>query len=158
MALQAATPVPQPTPQVVSIFFFSAAIFKFAFPTSQHYFFFSLQIGSAFVQQYYHILHQSPESVYKFYQDTSMLSRSDADGVMTSVTTMQVNPCFSVQTMFYLVIFFINLLMLGNNVCACKRSFFMLASMEYSVFWYSRKCRLLLWFFPPFASKFDSQL
>lgn len=80
--------------------------------------FFSLQIGSAFVQQYYHILHQSPESVYKFYQDTSMLSRSDADGVMTSVTTMQVFPCFSVQTMFYLVIFFINLLMLGNNVCA----------------------------------------
>ncbi|XP_020100715.1 ras GTPase-activating protein-binding protein 2-like isoform X1 [Ananas comosus] len=62
MALQAATSVPQPPPQV---------------------------IGSAFVQQYYHILHQSPESVYKFYQDTSMLSRSDADGVMTSVTTMQ---------------------------------------------------------------------
>nr|CAD1822620.1 unnamed protein product [Ananas comosus var. bracteatus] len=88
MALQAATSVPQPPPQVVSIFFFLAAIFKFAFPNSQHYFF-SLQIGSAFVQQYYHILHQSPESVYKFYQDTSMLSRSDADGVMTSVTTMQ---------------------------------------------------------------------
>lgn len=47
-------------------------------------------VGNAFVEQYYHILHQSPELVYKFYQDSSVLSRPDSDGVMGSVTTMQV--------------------------------------------------------------------
>jgi hypothetical protein len=47
-------------------------------------------VGNAFVEQYYHILHHSPESVYRFYQDSSVLSRPDSNGVMTSVTTMQV--------------------------------------------------------------------
>ncbi|CAL5441934.1 unnamed protein product [Camellia sinensis] len=47
-------------------------------------------VGNAFVEQYYHILHESPELVYKFYQDSSVLSRPDSNGVMTSVTTMQV--------------------------------------------------------------------
>ncbi|GMQ10952.1 hypothetical protein CsSME_00053755 [Camellia sinensis var. sinensis] len=46
-------------------------------------------VGNAFVEQYYHILHESPELVYKFYQDSSVLSRPDSNGVMTSVTTMQ---------------------------------------------------------------------
>ncbi|XP_062151038.1 nuclear transport factor 2-like isoform X2 [Alnus glutinosa] len=46
-------------------------------------------VGNAFVEQYYHILHHSPESVYRFYQDSSVLSRPDSNGVMTSVTTMQ---------------------------------------------------------------------
>ncbi|KAG8652374.1 nuclear transport factor 2 isoform X2 [Manihot esculenta] len=46
-------------------------------------------VGNAFVEQYYHILHQSPELVHKFYQDSSLLSRPDADGIMTTVTTMQ---------------------------------------------------------------------
>ncbi|XP_050223736.1 nuclear transport factor 2 [Mercurialis annua] len=46
-------------------------------------------VGNAFVEQYYHILHQSPELVHKFYQDSSLLSRPDADGTMTTVTTMQ---------------------------------------------------------------------
>lgn len=46
-------------------------------------------VGNAFVEQYYHILHHSPESVYRFYQDSSVLSRPDANGVMTTVTTMQ---------------------------------------------------------------------
>ncbi|KAL1558970.1 nuclear transport factor 2-like isoform X1 [Salvia divinorum] len=45
-------------------------------------------IGNAFVEQYYHILHHSPELVYRFYQDTSMLSRPDLNGLMTTVTTM----------------------------------------------------------------------
>ncbi|CAI9111720.1 OLC1v1012011C1 [Oldenlandia corymbosa var. corymbosa] len=45
-------------------------------------------VGNAFVEQYYHILHRSPELVYKFYQDASILSRPDSDGTMTSVTTM----------------------------------------------------------------------
>jgi hypothetical protein len=46
-------------------------------------------VGNAFVEQYYHILHLSPEMVYKFYQDSSVLSRPDSHGMMTSVTTMQ---------------------------------------------------------------------
>ncbi|CAL5372235.1 unnamed protein product [Camellia sinensis] len=46
-------------------------------------------VGNAFVEQYYHILHESPELVYKFYQDSSVLSRPNSNGVMTSVTTMQ---------------------------------------------------------------------
>ncbi|XP_026660878.2 nuclear transport factor 2 isoform X2 [Phoenix dactylifera] len=62
MALPTTAPVPLPSPQV---------------------------IGSAFVHQYYHILHQTPEQVYRFYQDSSILSRPDSDGMMTSVTTLQ---------------------------------------------------------------------
>ncbi|KAL2935499.1 putative G3BP-like protein [Bienertia sinuspersici] len=46
-------------------------------------------VGNAFVEQYYQILHQSPELVYRFYQDSSVLSRPDPNGVMTAVTTMQ---------------------------------------------------------------------
>ncbi|URD98648.1 Nuclear transport factor 2 (NTF2) domain [Musa troglodytarum] len=46
-------------------------------------------IGNAFVQQYYQILHQSPEMVHKFYQDSSIVNRPNSDGEMTSVTTMQ---------------------------------------------------------------------
>ncbi|KAK3037966.1 hypothetical protein RJ639_030671 [Escallonia herrerae] len=45
-------------------------------------------VGNAFVEQYYRILHQSPELVYKFYQDSSVLSRPESDGTMTSVSTM----------------------------------------------------------------------
>ncbi|KAG6398393.1 hypothetical protein SASPL_139852 [Salvia splendens] len=47
-------------------------------------------IGNAFVDQYYHILHHSPELVFRFYHDTSLLSRPEPDGHMTTVTTMKV--------------------------------------------------------------------
>ncbi|XVF08919.1 hypothetical protein REPUB_Repub07fG0046100 [Reevesia pubescens] len=46
-------------------------------------------VGNAFVEQYYHILHQSPNLVHRFYQDSSRLSRPDMNGNMTTVTTMQ---------------------------------------------------------------------
>ncbi|KAJ4961751.1 hypothetical protein NE237_021661 [Protea cynaroides] len=46
-------------------------------------------VGNAFVEQYYHILHQSPELVYRFYQDSSVLSRPEPNGTMTSVSTME---------------------------------------------------------------------
>ncbi|KAH8487161.1 hypothetical protein H0E87_025940 [Populus deltoides] len=46
-------------------------------------------VGNAFVEQYYHILHESPELVHRFYQDSSSLSRPNTDGFMTTVTTMQ---------------------------------------------------------------------
>ena len=62
-----------------------AAIPAAALPSTQ-------VVGNAFVEQYYHILHQFPELVYKFYQDVSVVSRPNSDGVMTLVTTMQVNP------------------------------------------------------------------
>ncbi|KNA17161.1 hypothetical protein SOVF_082610 [Spinacia oleracea] len=46
-------------------------------------------VANAFVEQYYHILHHSPELVYRFYQDSSVLSRQEENGEMTSVTTMK---------------------------------------------------------------------
>ncbi|KAF6169161.1 hypothetical protein GIB67_038658 [Kingdonia uniflora] len=46
-------------------------------------------VGNAFVEQYYHILHQSPEMVFRFYQESSVLSRPGIDSVMTAVTTMK---------------------------------------------------------------------
>ncbi|CAN4081637.1 unnamed protein product [Withania somnifera] len=46
-------------------------------------------VGNAFVEQYYQIQHRSPESVYRFYQDSSVLSRPDFNGVMSTVTTMK---------------------------------------------------------------------
>ncbi|XP_006338360.1 ras GTPase-activating protein-binding protein 2-like isoform X2 [Solanum tuberosum] len=46
-------------------------------------------IGNAFVEQYYQIQHHSPELVYRFYLDSSVLSRPNSNGVMTSVTTMK---------------------------------------------------------------------
>ncbi|CAL9147630.1 unnamed protein product [Musa hybrid cultivar] len=44
-------------------------------------------VGNAFVQQYYHILQQSPELVYRFYQESSKLGRPDAHGAISLVTT-----------------------------------------------------------------------
>lgn len=48
-------------------------------------------VGNAFVLQYYQILHQSPDLVYRFYQETSHLGRPSADRAdeMDSVTSME---------------------------------------------------------------------
>ncbi|GFZ19234.1 nuclear transport factor 2 (NTF2) family protein with RNA binding (RRM-RBD-RNP motifs) domain-containing protein [Actinidia rufa] len=46
-------------------------------------------VGNAFVDQYYHILHVSPELVHRFYQESSVVSRPEPNGVMTSVTTLK---------------------------------------------------------------------
>ncbi|EPS71512.1 hypothetical protein M569_03247 [Genlisea aurea] len=46
-------------------------------------------VGNAFVEQYYHILHHSPELAHRFYQDNSVLSRPSPDGLMRTVTTMK---------------------------------------------------------------------
>ncbi|KAF6171412.1 hypothetical protein GIB67_009553, partial [Kingdonia uniflora] len=46
-------------------------------------------IGEAFVEQYYQILHQSPELICKFYHLSSTVSRPNSDSVITSVKTMQ---------------------------------------------------------------------
>ncbi|XP_076934095.1 nuclear transport factor 2-like [Bidens hawaiensis] len=45
-------------------------------------------VGNAFVQQYYHILHQSPGLVHRFYQDISKLGRPEQDSSMSITTTM----------------------------------------------------------------------
>ncbi|XP_073146764.1 nuclear transport factor 2-like isoform X2 [Henckelia pumila] len=49
----------------------------------------SAQVANAFVQQYYQILHQSPQLVYRFYQDISKLGRPETDGSLSITTTMQ---------------------------------------------------------------------
>jgi hypothetical protein len=51
-------------------------------------------VGNAFVNQYYNILHQSPEHVHRFYQDASRLGRPAAGAAadaMDTVTTMDVS-------------------------------------------------------------------
>ncbi|KAJ0740151.1 putative Ras GTPase-activating protein-binding protein [Helianthus annuus] len=45
-------------------------------------------VGNAFVQQYYHVLHQSTGLVHRFYQDISKLGRPEEDGSMSMTTTM----------------------------------------------------------------------
>ncbi|XP_010527259.1 PREDICTED: putative G3BP-like protein [Tarenaya hassleriana] len=46
-------------------------------------------VGNAFVHQYYHILHQSPEHVHRFYQDISKLGRPEENGIMGITSTLQ---------------------------------------------------------------------
>ncbi|MQL95759.1 hypothetical protein Taro_028432 [Colocasia esculenta] len=46
-------------------------------------------VGNAFVHQYYHILHHSPELVHRFYQDVSKLGRPDGAGPLSTITTME---------------------------------------------------------------------
>ncbi|KAF1872910.1 hypothetical protein Lal_00016015 [Lupinus albus] len=45
-------------------------------------------VGNAFVEQYYSILHQNPDQVHKFYQESSVLSRPEEDSALTTVTTI----------------------------------------------------------------------
>lgn len=51
-------------------------------------------IGNAFVEQYYHVLRNSPGLAYKFYNDASILSRPNSNGLMSSITTLKVGPLF----------------------------------------------------------------
>jgi hypothetical protein len=48
-------------------------------------------VGNAFVEQYYSILHREPNHVHRFYQDSSVMSRPEEDGTMTTVTTTDVS-------------------------------------------------------------------
>jgi len=47
-------------------------------------------VGHAFVSQFYHILHNSPELVQRFFLDTSTMSRPGPDGMLMTVTAMKV--------------------------------------------------------------------
>lgn len=48
-------------------------------------------VGNAFVQSYYTILSDHPDKVHHFYNDTSVISRPDLDGVMSSASTLNVS-------------------------------------------------------------------
>ena len=43
-------------------------------------------IGNAFVEEYYHLLHQSPDWLYGFYLRPSVLSEPNSNSVITSVS------------------------------------------------------------------------
>lgn len=45
-------------------------------------------VAQAFVEHYYNMLSKSPESVHRFYQNSSTISRLGPDGVMQDVTTL----------------------------------------------------------------------
>ncbi|KAK7256104.1 hypothetical protein RIF29_29538 [Crotalaria pallida] len=45
-------------------------------------------VGNAFVDQYYHMLHDSPELVHKFYLEVSKLGRPEQNGLMGITTTL----------------------------------------------------------------------
>ncbi|CAK8541464.1 unnamed protein product [Lathyrus sativus] len=45
-------------------------------------------VGHAFVDQYYHMLHESPQLVHRFYQEVSKLGRPEPNGIMGITTTM----------------------------------------------------------------------
>lgn len=53
---------------------------------------FMVQVGNAFVNQYYNVLHQSPQVVHRFYTDASRLTRAEAgaDGAVETVGTQRV--------------------------------------------------------------------
>ncbi|XP_020571961.1 ras GTPase-activating protein-binding protein 1-like [Phalaenopsis equestris] len=46
-------------------------------------------VGNAFVQQFFHILHQSPEHVHRFYQENSRLGRPGSQGEMSTTSSLQ---------------------------------------------------------------------
>ena len=49
----------------------------------------SLQLVSAFVNQYYHVLRLNPEAASKFYVDSSIFSRAEAPRVEAEVVVTQ---------------------------------------------------------------------
>ena len=69
-----------------------------------------VQVGNAFVSQYYNVLHQSPHVVHRFYTDASHLTRAEAgaDGALDTVSTQQVGnyifPIFLLSISFALVL------------------------------------------------------
>lgn len=47
-------------------------------------------MGNAFVQQFFHILHKSPELVHRFYQESSRLGRPGDKGEMSTTSSLLV--------------------------------------------------------------------
>ncbi|XP_076918142.1 nuclear transport factor 2-like [Bidens hawaiensis] len=49
------------------------------------------QVGSYFVQQYYHVLQQQPDIVYQFYSDSSTMVRVDGESTETASAIFQIH-------------------------------------------------------------------
>jgi hypothetical protein len=49
------------------------------------------KVAKAFVKQYYQTLCYTREDAYKFYNDSSILGRTDSNGKMMNVTTINVS-------------------------------------------------------------------
>ncbi|KAI9157526.1 hypothetical protein LWI28_023947 [Acer negundo] len=45
-------------------------------------------VANSFVDQYYKVLHDFPDLVHRFYQDSSILGRPGPNGIMTSISTI----------------------------------------------------------------------
>lgn len=65
-----------------------------------------IQVGNAFVNQYYNVLHQSPQVVHRFYTDASRLTRAEAgpDGAVDSVISQSVS-VLSVRSHVFIILF-----------------------------------------------------
>ena len=48
-------------------------------------------VGHAFVNQFYSLLRNTPGLVYKFYENSSTMSRPGPDGTLVTITTMEVS-------------------------------------------------------------------
>ncbi|XP_023514584.1 putative G3BP-like protein [Cucurbita pepo subsp. pepo] len=51
----------------------------------------AVQVGSYFVEQYYHVLRQQPDLVHQFYNDASSMIRVDGDSSETASTMLQIH-------------------------------------------------------------------
>ncbi|XP_023547891.1 putative G3BP-like protein [Cucurbita pepo subsp. pepo] len=51
----------------------------------------AVQVGSYFVEQYYHVLRQQPDLVHQFYADASTMIRVDGDSSETANTMLQIH-------------------------------------------------------------------
>lgn len=47
-----------------------------------------VQVGSYFVEQYYHVLRQQPDLVHQFYSEASSMIRVDGDSSETASTML----------------------------------------------------------------------
>lgn len=79
-----------------------------------------LQVGNAFVNQYYHVLHQSPQVVHRFYTNASKLTRAEAgaDGAVDTAESQSVS--FRHLVLFSSVSYFvIGLVLIPRFLTAC---------------------------------------
>lgn len=60
------------------------------------------QVGTAFVMQYYEIMHKRPEHLHRFYHEISKVGRVGEDGVMRDFSTFQVSIVGGLAASFWL--------------------------------------------------------
>lgn len=62
-----------------------------------------VQVGSYFVEQYYHVLRQQPDLVHQFYSEASSMIRVDGDSSESASTMLVLVGLFIY--LFYFIIF-----------------------------------------------------